>query len=114
MGTTLTVSMVIVLWGGALLTWESLGGKVFCYLKYQSLVSVATSMGFKQLRGRVWRVARSWGALGKGAACSHGESWRTECWVTLGRVGEGRVVFMAVGKNRDIQKLSCSSPVSQT
>lgn len=86
---------------------------MFCYLRYQSLVSVATSMGFKQLRGRVWRVARSWGALGKGAACSHGESWRTECWITLGRVGEGRVVFMAVGKNRDIQKLSCSSPVSQ-
>lgn len=37
-----------------------------------------------------------------GAACSHGESWRTECWVTLGQLGE-EMVFRAVGKNGDIQ-----------
>lgn len=101
MGITLTVSMAIVWWGRALLTWESLEGKVFCDLRHQSLVSMATAMGFQQLGGRVWRVARSWGALGQPVPMVR--AGELNVGSLSGQLGE-EMVFRAVGKNGDIQK----------
>lgn len=82
---------------------------MFCYLKHQSLVSMATTVGFKQPgggrgagvhlgRGQPVLVVKA-GALNVGSLS--GQSW---CW--------GKVVFTAVGKDGDIKTRSCSSLVS--
>lgn len=81
MGMTLTVPIVTVWRGVPYQEGKALRGQVLYYLRHQSLVSMATAVGSKPPEGRAWRAARSWGALQKGAACFHGESWRTESWI---------------------------------
>lgn len=105
MGMTLTVSMVTV-WREEPCPQGKALGQVFCYLRHQSLVSMATTVG----------VQGAWGyglAGAQGAGIHLGREGQPVSMVRAGKpmMGQlaGRMVSVAVDQGGDGLKSSCRS-----